>query len=222
MDAEKFKQLAAINVNEHTEKKPVDRSGSKTLTYLSWAWAWRYFKEQFPDATYTVERFDDNRPYLYDPNLGYMVFTHVTAGGETLGMWLPVMDANNRAMKDTPYQIKFKTFTATVAAATMTDINKTIMRCLTKNISMFGLGLYIYAGEDLPEDSGGEVMEQIPKNVIDDKQRRIIENLCRKAGQDPQELLGEWGWPNLDQEHYTKAAAQLQKRLNDGNQGNGQ
>ena len=77
----------------------------------------------------------DGLPYVKD-EAGYMVFTEVTAGGVTHMMWLPVMDFKNKAMK----------------SATMTDINKTIMRCLTKNLAMHGLGLYIYSGEDLPEE----------------------------------------------------------------------
>ena len=67
-------------------------------------------------------------------------------------MWLPVMDGANKAMKRTPYKYQTKyNGEKTVEAATMMDINKTIMRCLVKNLAMFGLGLYIYAGEDLPE-----------------------------------------------------------------------
>ena len=88
-----------------------------------------------------------------------MVMTEVTIEGETLGMWLPVMDGANKAMTATSYSYKGNAWVngkkvevdKTVEAATMFDINKTLMRCLTKNLAMFGLGLYIYAGEDLPE-----------------------------------------------------------------------
>ena len=84
-----------------------------------------------------------------------MVFTEVTPGAPwnegPLEMWLPVMDANNEAMMDHPREVKTKYKTITVQAADMFDINKTIMRCLAKNVAMFGLGFYIYAGEDLPE-----------------------------------------------------------------------
>jgi hypothetical protein len=82
-------------------------------------------------------------------------------------MWLPVMDGANKAMKRTPYTYKVwnrqtKQWTEkTVAAATMFDINKTIMRCLVKNLAMFGLGLYIYAGEDLPEGESEEQSAQM-------------------------------------------------------------
>ena len=80
-----------------------------------------------------------------------MCYTSVTIEGITHTMWLPVLDSNNRAMKSEPYTVKTKFSEIVVAPATMFDINKTIMRCLVKNLAMFGLGLYIYAGEDLPE-----------------------------------------------------------------------
>lgn len=148
-----FDVLSAINVNDKVEKK-------SNLTYLSWAWAWAEVKKVYPDASYEV--IGDkatNKPYFYDENLGYMVVTSVTIEGKTLDMWLPVMDGANKAMMAKPYTYKGNTWVngkkvevdKTVEAATMFDINKTLMRCLTKNLAMFGLGLYIYAGEDLPE-----------------------------------------------------------------------
>lgn len=148
-----FDVLSAINVNDKVEKK-------SNLTYLSWAWAWAEVKKVYPDASYEVigDR-ATNKPYFYDENLGYMVVTSVTIEGKTLDMWLPVMDGANKAMMAKPYTYKGNAWVnnkkvevdKTVEAATMFDINKTLMRCLTKNLAMFGLGLYIYAGEDLPE-----------------------------------------------------------------------
>lgn len=123
-----FEDVYKINVNEKTEEK-------NGLTYLSWVWAWAEFKKVYPTAEYKIKRFENNLPYVYDEKTGYMVFTEVTADGLTYEMWLPVMDNRNKALQ----------------VATTTDINKAIMRCLTKNLAMFGLGLYIYAGEDLPE-----------------------------------------------------------------------
>ena len=77
--------------------------------------------------------------------------TEVTIEDQTLEMWLPVMDGANKSMTATSYTYQTKYGEKTVEAATMFDINKTLMRCLTKNLAMFGLGHYIYAGEDLPE-----------------------------------------------------------------------
>ncbi len=164
-----FLALNKINVNDKTEQK-------NGLTYLSWAWAWGEFKKVCPDASYEVVKFD-GKPYFFDPETGYMCYTKVTAGGITHEMWLPVMDGANKAMKNEAYIYTVKNpnfryaklhedgkyydnygkeqpeyFEKVCEAATMFDVNKTIMRCLTKNLAMFGLGLYIYAGEDLPEE----------------------------------------------------------------------
>ena len=90
-----------------------------------------------------------------------MVETTVSTGDETHSMWLPVMNSTNKAQKHIPYEIKTSSGKIiTVEPATMFDINTTIMRCLVKNIAMFGLGLYIYAGEDLPELSETTIAEK--------------------------------------------------------------
>ena len=153
----KFNELFSLNVSEKIEEK-------EGLKYLSWAWAWAEFKKTYPTAEYEVRLFE-GKPYIYDEKTGYMVFTEVWVGEIKHEMWLPVMDGKNKAMKAEPYTYKTKYGEKTVEAATMFDINKTIMRCLTKNLAMFGLGLYIYAGEDLPE---GEEEEK-PKSKVSKK-----------------------------------------------------
>lgn len=150
---EVFETLNALNVNEHVERK---NTGKASLAYLSWAWAWAEVKKKYPDASYEVVKFENGLPYSYDPKTGYMCYTKVTIDGLTHEMWLPVMDSHNEAMLDHSRTVKTKYSEYTVEACTMFDVNKTIMRCLTKNLAMFGLGLYIYAGEDLPEESFSE------------------------------------------------------------------
>lgn len=150
MKKELFEQIYKINVSDKTEQK-------NGLTYLSWAWAWAEFVKVCPDARYEIKMFD-GKPYIYDEKLGYMVFTSVTVGDDTKEMWLPVMDGANKAMLDHPYKYTIGKYERVCQAATMFDINKTIMRCLTKNLAMFGLGLYIYAGEDLPEEEKADRM----------------------------------------------------------------
>ena len=140
-----FERLYNIDVSGYIEKK-------NGLNYLSWANAIAEFKKVHPNMTFEVKKFENGLPYVYDENTGYMVFTSVTVDGLTLEMWLPVMDSTNNAMKSKPYTIKTKYKEFPVQAATMFDINKTIMRCLTKNLAMFGLGLRVYNGEDLPEE----------------------------------------------------------------------
>lgn len=136
-----FKELAVIDCTGKVEKK-------NGLTYLSWAWAWAEVATRF-DAKYEI-RYFDGKPYHFDDNLGYLVITEVTIDGHTRMMQLPVMDGSNKAQKWKAYTYKTKTWERTVEPATMFDINTAIMRCLTKNLAMFGLGHYIYAGEDLP------------------------------------------------------------------------
>lgn len=156
-----FNKLYHTNVNSHTEQK---WNGQKYLTYLSWAWAWAEFKKVHPEAKYEIKMFEDEkglkRPYIYDQILGYMVMTSITAGNQTYEMWLPVMDGSNKSMKAEPYTYNVKVkdkngerfVEKTVSQATMWEVNRCIMRCLVKNMAMFGLGLYIYSGEDLPEN----------------------------------------------------------------------
>ena len=102
-----FKKFIQLNVNEHTETK-------NDLTYLSWAWAWQETLKICPTATYSIKNFYDDkgisRCYLYDPILGYMVFTSVTINGLTREMWLPVMDGANKSMLDHPYTYKVKKY----------------------------------------------------------------------------------------------------------------
>ncbi len=155
MNAKKtvFDTLKDIDVSKSVKLK-------QKLSYLPWAKAWLEVKTRFPTASYRAVTFD-GKPYSYDENTGYLVFTEVTIEGEALQMWLPVMDGANKAMKAEPYTYKVKEYKnrkptgqfidKMVQGATMFDINKALMRCLVKNIAMFGLGLYIYEGEDLPE-----------------------------------------------------------------------
>ena len=124
-----FKTLNAINCTEHTEKKG-------NLTYLSWAWAWQMVKTHYPDASYTIYENPDGWNYFTDGRFCW-VKTGVTIEGLEHIEYLPVMDARNQSIP--------------LDAIKSTDVNKAIQRSLTKACARHGLGLYIYAGEDLPE-----------------------------------------------------------------------
>ncbi len=146
-----FDALNQLNLNDKVEKKD-------NLTYLSWANAWSEFKKFYPTASFRVICHPETHmPYFNDPLFGIMVFTEITADSQTYSMFLPVMNASNKAMRSEPYSYKVWNRQSRqyeermVEEATMFDINKAIMRCLVKNMALFGLGLYIYAGEDLPE-----------------------------------------------------------------------
>lgn len=135
---EAFNILYAVDVNGHTEKKG-------RLTYLSWAWAWAEIKKHYPASYYTVYETPTGRIYHDDGNTAW-VKTGVTLvdGEEKLEHieYLPIMDATNKSLA--------------LSKITSFDVNKTIQRSLTKACARHGLGLYVYAGEDLPESEEQE------------------------------------------------------------------
>ena len=159
-----FNALSNLDLSDKCEKR-------ESLTYLSWANAWSEFKSAYPSATYRILKNENGLPYFSDPNLGIMVFTEVTVDDVTHQMWLPVMDSKNKAMKLEPYTYSVwnnfkKAFEEkTVQGASMFDINKTLMRCLVKNLAMFGLGLYIFQGDDLPEKSADDTTSTAPQQM---------------------------------------------------------
>ena len=205
MNDKLFNELYAVNVNDYVEQK-------NGLTYLSWASAWAEFKKRCPDATYEIVKFD-GAPYFYDENLGYMCYTRVTANGQTHEMWLPVMDGANKAMKAHPYTYTVKSYNKviekTVQPATMFDVNKTIMRCLTKNLAMFGLGLYIYAGEDLPEQVA-ELMTAEHLAELNDLCSKVhVENIAGKVAQ----RYKAKGLLSMEDKYFQKAKADLMAQI---------
>jgi len=126
--------LLKLNVQDHVEKK-------NGLTYLSWAWAWAEALKADPTATFHVDTFQradgTTIPYM-DINGTAMVWVRTTLFGKEMTCMLPVMDHRNKPIQNPD----------------AFQVNTAIMRCLTKCLAMHGLGLYIYAGEDLPEDDG--------------------------------------------------------------------
>lgn len=166
-----FTTLYSINLQGSTET----RDG---LTYLTWSKAWKLFKQFYPNASYRIMKDPaTSLPYYADARTGIMVHTEVTAGSHTYEMMLPVMDNKNRAMRFEPYtyQVLDKSTGAfiekTVQAATMFDINKAVLRCLVKNIAMFGLGLYLYEGEDFPQNITMEGGEEQTNTVAEQQQQ---------------------------------------------------
>lgn len=125
-----FAELNAVNVNGHTEKK-------NGLTYLSWAWAWGEVKKRFPDATYTIYE-NANGWFYHTDGKTCWVKTGVTVAGVEHIEYLPVMDYKNKSIP--------------ADSVDSFAVNTAIQRSLTKACARHGLGLYIYAGEDLPEE----------------------------------------------------------------------
>ena len=139
-----FAVLNKINCNEHTEKK-------NGLTYLSWAWAWQIIKQNFPDAYYTIYEDGSGIPYFTDGRTCW-VKTGVTIQGLEHIEYLPIMDFRNQAIP--------------AERVTSTDMNKAIQRSLTKACARHGLGLYIYAGEDIPDGEEQQPQEVQPSPAV--------------------------------------------------------
>ena len=163
-----FTALANINVNDKTEKK-------NNLTYLSWAWAWREIKKQHPDATYTIYENKDGWNYHTDGRTCWVKTGMMVQGIEHIE-YLPVMDYRN----------------ASISADKVTsfDVNKAIQRSLTKAAARHGLGLYIYAGEDLPEDE---------EQKIEPAGKRTITNEVLARGQQIDALIKKY---NMSRDDY--------------------
>ena len=172
-----FNALSNLDLSDKCEKR-------ESLTYVSWSNAWSEFKSAYPSATYQILKNENGLPYFSDPNLGIMVFTEVTVDDVTHQMWLPVMDSKNKAMKLEPYTYSVwnnfkKAFEEkTVQGASMFDINKTLMRCLVKNLAMFGLGLYIFQGDDLPEKSADDTASSAPQQPMQRPVQQTIDPLA--------------------------------------------
>jgi hypothetical protein len=133
-----YEVLSKINVNDKTETK-------NGLTYLSWAWAWGVLKQNYPSATYTIYENSTGWNYHTDGKTAW-VKTGVTVEGIEHIEYLPIMDFRNKSIP--------------LEQVTSFDVNKAIQRSLTKAISRQGLALYVFAGEDLPEDNTTEASKQ--------------------------------------------------------------
>lgn len=138
-----FETLNKINVNEHTEHK-------NGLTYLSWAWAWSEVKKAYPEATYKIYEDAAGKFYHTDGRTGW-VKTGVSIEGIECIEYLPIMDYRNKSIP--------------ADSITSFDVNKAIQRSLTKACARHGLGLYIYAGEDLPEEECGSYVAKQREEV---------------------------------------------------------
>ena len=203
-----FEILSAINVNEHVKSK-------NGLSYLSWVWAWGVTKEVYPDTTYKVINFD-GKPFCFDENLGYMVQTEVTIQGEALPMHLFVMNGANKAQKHVEYMYKTKYGDKFVEPATMFDVNTAIMRCLTKNLALFGLGHYIYAGEDIPQEELRENQERIEEERLEKerKQAEVLSEMIALIEADDIAFTQLWHESNREEQGiYWKGINTKQKKV---------
>ena len=146
-----FETLNKINVEEHVEEK-------NGLRYLSWAWAWKTLKENYPNAQYKIYETEQGINYFTDGRTAWVKTGVIVEGLEHIE-YLPVMDYKNNSIP--------------LEKVTSFDVNKTIQRSLTKAVARHGLGLYVYAGEDLPDEPKTEkpqVAIQVSKEVKEQAQ----------------------------------------------------
>lgn len=163
-----FEKLSKINVNEKTEKKG-------GFTYLSWAFAWGELKKLYPDSQVKVYHDEvTNKPYFSGGNSGVIVKVGVTVEGIEHINYLPCMDFKNKAIPEDK--------------VTMMDVNKAIQRATVKAIGLHGLGLYIYAGEDLPE---GDDRPSPVKNK-DDKSKSGAKSPVKTAVKETKPKVGNF------------------------------
>ena len=168
-----FNALYEMNIGDKVEKKD-------NLSYLTWSEAWKAFKEVYPSATFRVITNPDTKlPYFVDPSVGFMVFTEVTADDMTQQCFLPVLNSSMKPMRLEAYNYTVydkqnkRQIEKTCEGTSMFDINKTIMRCLVKNLALFGLGLKLYQGEDIPCENSDDAAD----NAAEPKK-----NQARRAG----------------------------------------
>jgi len=123
-----WNKLSSVDCSEHIEKKG-------NLSYLSWAWAWKTLCDNYPDSTFEFEKTPEGSEFWPMPDGSGEVRCSLTVANVSRTCWLPVMDYKNKAIPNPNAR----------------DVNDAKMRCLVKAIALFGLGLYIYAGEDIPQ-----------------------------------------------------------------------
>lgn len=183
-----FDILNAVDVGDKIEKK-------NGLSYLSWAWAWSTTKKLFPNAFYTVYENKDGFNYHHDNKTAW-VKTGVTIEGQEYIEYLPIMDFKNKSVL--------------LTALTSFDVNKAIQRSLTKAIARHGLGLYIYAGEDLPEDGKtiGAEPKQV-KNFLEEAKVTELRALMKETETEEAKFLAFCKAKNIWELDFEKAQAAL-------------
>lgn len=171
-----FDVLSKVDVNEHVEQK-------NSLTYLTWAWAWAELKKAFPDANFTIYETPEGVNYFTDGRTAWVkVGVRVEKDGIEIVEQLPVMDFKNKSIP--------------LEALTSTDVNKAIKRCLVKAIAMHGLGLYIYAGEDLPEEKTAAVKKTDVDRLLTDEEFYEFMHLVEDYGLDLAGLMKRYNVSN--------------------------
>lgn len=180
-----FETLNTVDVNEHVEKK-------NGLTYLSWAWAWGELKKRYPASFYTIYHNKDDWNYFTDGHTCWVKTGVTVVDDDYIQEYieeLPVMDFKNNSVP--------------VGQVTSTQINKTIQRSLTKAIARHGLGLYIYAGEDLPEEDAAAKQQKLEvASVLGEVDKKIKTLIRTMTPEDKKKFAAEKVVPIIGQSNY--------------------
>ena len=188
-----FDTLNAINVQEHVEVKNI---GGVKLSYLSWAWAWTEVKKAYPEAFYTIYENKDGLFYHTDGKTAW-VKTGVTIEGIEHIEYLPVMDNRNKSI--------------TLDKLTSFDVNKAIQRSLTKACARHGLGLYIYAGEDLPEEEAKQAKSDMEQKIA----KAVASMRAVKSREELEQVWRTWSnqIPCADGTEFNKATREMAQQF---------
>lgn len=188
-----FDTLNAINVQEHVEVKD---TGRVKLSYLSWAWAWAEVKKAYPEAFYTIYENKDGLFYHTDGKTAW-VKTGVTIEGIEHIEYLPVMDNRNNSI--------------TLDKLTSFDVNKAIQRSLTKACARHGLGLYIYAGEDLPEEEAKQAKSDMEQKIA----KAVAAMRAVKSREELEQVWRTWSnqIPCADGTEFNKATREMAQQF---------
>lgn len=188
-----FQTLNAINVQEHVEVKD---TGRVKLSYLSWAWAWAEVKKAYPEAFYTIYENAEGLFYHTDGRTAW-VKTGVTIEGIEHIEYLPVMDNRNNSIP--------------LEKLTSFDVNKAVQRSLTKACARHGLGLYIYAGEDLPEEEAKQAKSDIEQKIA----KAVAAMRAVKSREELEQVWRTWRnqIPCADGTEFNKATREMSQQF---------
>jgi hypothetical protein len=139
-----FEEILKIDLKDIVRQK-------NNLDYIPWMTAWTGLKTIYPDATYEIVRTEYSSPLWGDAETGYEVRTRITANNETHEMWRPIIDFRNKI----------------IAKPSMADVNSAMMRCLAKNVAMFGYGSHVYAGEEFYNDQIGNEIKVLQDQILE-------------------------------------------------------
>lgn len=201
-----FHNLSLIDVSKKTQTR---KNGFNNLSYISWADAIAEVSKKYPkEFSYEILESEEGKPFFYDDVVGYWVKTKVKIQDQEKKMMLPVLDGANKVLKKEPYTYEVKNkqnpsqpIKKNVEAIDIQAINKAIMRCLVKNLALFGFGLSLYAKDDIYSN---EERQEINAIYITSMQKEALQKLIEETDSDVEVLCANFQIDTLDKLPITK------------------